>query len=76
MRDLEYPEDARREIDALDAGLRYDAAAAVLGLAAAKTDLTSTGPDFSVGIRYGGRTEDEAVRRDAPGLLSRFSLTR
>jgi hypothetical protein len=74
MRDLQYPEDAERVIDAMLAGLRYDAAVAAFGIAAAKTDLGDSDPDFSVGIRYGGRAEDEAVRRDAPGLLSRFSL--
>jgi len=74
IRDLEYPEDARRVIDSLNAGLRYDAAVAVLGLAAGKIELSGEGPDFSVGMRYGGRAEDDAVRRDAPGLLSRFSL--
>jgi hypothetical protein len=74
IRDLEYPEDAQRVIASLHAGLRYDAAVAVLGLAAAKAELGGDGPDFTVGVRYGGRAEDEAVRRDAPGLLSRFSL--
>ena len=74
MRDLKYPEDARQVIDSLDTGLRYDAAVAVLGLSAAKAKLSGSGPDFSVGIRYGGRSADEAVRRDAPGLLSRYSL--
>jgi hypothetical protein len=74
IRDLDYPEDARRVIDSLHVGLRYDAAVAVLGLAAAETELSGSGPDFSVGFRFGGRPEDEAVRRDAPGLLSRYSL--
>jgi len=74
IRDLKYPEDARQVIDTLHAGLRYDAAAAVLGLSAAKAELPGTGPDFSVGMRFGGRPEDEAVRRDAPGLLSRFAF--
>lgn len=44
-------------------------------MASAKLELKEgTQPDFSTGIRYGGRIEDEAVRRDAAGLLSRFSL--
>jgi hypothetical protein len=73
-RNLIYPEDARKVIDALHKVLRYDATVAVLGLAAAKSPLAGDTPDFSVGIRYGGIAEDRAVRRDAPGLLSRFSL--
>ena len=73
-RNLIYPEDARKVIDALHKGLRYDATVAILGLAAAKSPLAGDTPDFSVGIRYGGIAEDRAVRRDAPGLLSRFSL--
>jgi hypothetical protein len=74
IRDLQYPDDARKVIDALHAGIQYDAALAVLGNSCAKLDLVGGQPDFSTGIRYGGRTADEAVRRDAAGLLSRFSL--
>jgi hypothetical protein len=74
IRDLEYPADAERVIEGLHAGLRYDAALAVLGNAAAKVPLTGIGPDLSVGVRYGGRDEDEAVRREAPVLLSRFAV--
>lgn len=74
IRDLQYPEDARRVVEALHTGLRYDAAIAVLGIASSKLPLDGTTPDFSTGIRYGGHEEDKAVRRDAPGLLSRFSL--
>lgn len=74
IRDLRYPEDARKVIDSLHGGLRYDASIAVLGNVCTKLPLDSECPDFSTGIRYGGRAEDEAVRRDAPGLLSRFSL--
>ncbi len=74
IRDLRYPDDARKVIDALHGGLRYDAALAVLGNACGKLPLKGDGPDFSTGIRCGGRAEDEAVRRDAVGLLSRFSL--
>jgi hypothetical protein len=74
IRDLQYPDDARHVIDSLHSGLRYDATVAVLGLAAAKCPLSGSTPDFSVGVRYGGHAEDEAVRRDAPGLLARFSV--
>lgn len=73
IRDLQYPEDARRVIDSLHAGLQYDAAVAVLGLACTHVGLAEV-PDLSTGIKFGGRAADEAVRRDAPGLLSRFSL--
>jgi hypothetical protein len=69
--DLQYPEDARRVIDFLHKGLQYDAAIAVLGLG--RNQLGEL-PDLSTGIKYGNREADEAVRRDAPGLLSRFSL--
>jgi hypothetical protein len=74
IRDVQYPEDARKVIDSLHMGLRYDAAFAVLGKSCSKLELDGDQPDFSTGIRYGDRAADEAVRRDAPGLLSRFSL--
>ncbi len=74
IRDLQYPEDAKRVIDSLIAGLRYDASVAVLGVAASKLPKVETSPDFSVGIRMGGVADDNAVRRDASGLLSRYSL--
>lgn len=74
IRDLIYPDDPRKVIDSLHKGLRYDAAVAVLGNACSKAALEGDGPDLSTGIRYGGREEDEVVRRDAPALLSRFSL--
>lgn len=73
IRDLQYPEDARRVIDSLHSGLQYDAAVAVLGLTCSRVGLADM-PDLSTGIKFGGRAADEAVRRDAPGLLSRFSL--
>lgn len=73
-RDLIYPDDARKVIDSLHAGLRYDAALAVLGNACSELPSGSVRPDFSAGIRYGGAEEDNAVRREAKGLLSRFSL--
>lgn len=74
MRDLEFPQDALRTIEALHTGLRYDAALAALGNAAANASLPNSGADLSTGIRYGDRAEDEAVRRDAPGLLARLAL--
>jgi len=75
IRDLQYPEDARRTIDSLLSSLEYDAALAVLGVSVGKLTLEGDGiPDFSTEIRLGGHVEDQAVRRDAPGLLARFSL--
>jgi len=74
IRDLVYPEDARRTTDSLLSGLTYDAAIAVSGLALKSAPLPHTGPDFTTGIRLGGRAEDEAVRRDAEGLLARLAL--
>lgn len=75
IRDLKYPQDARKEIDSLIKGLHYDASIAVLGNSAKDCPLSEDHkPDFSTGIRFGGKSEDVAVRRDAPGLLSRFSL--
>jgi hypothetical protein len=74
IRDLVYPDDARRTIDSLLSGLRYDAALAVSGRALKKLPLPAVGPDFSTGIRLGDRKDDEAVRRDAEGLLARFAL--
>ena len=74
IRDLVYPDDARKVVDSLHAGLRYDAAIAVLGAACSQLKPLGDMPDLSMGIRYGGRTADDAVRRDAPALLARFSL--
>jgi hypothetical protein len=74
IRDLRYPEDASKEIEALHRGLRYDAAIAVLGQVCCKAPLPADIPDFSTGIRYGGVEEDKAVRRKAQGLLPRFSF--
>lgn len=74
VRDLEYPGDARRTVDTLLAGLRYDAAIAVLGNAVQKLPLPDSRPDFSVPVRFGGRAEDEAVRREAPSLMSRLAV--
>jgi len=74
IRDLIYPEDAQKVIDSLHNGLRYDASISILGLASSQLPVKDNKPDFSVGIRIGGLSEDKFVRRDAPGLLSRFSL--
>lgn len=73
IRDLQFPDDARRVISSLQEGLRYDAATAVLGNAARELPVPHSG-DLSTGIRLGSRVHDEAVRRDAPGLLARFAL--
>src|SRR5260370_15185669 len=73
IRDLKYPEDARKVIDSLHRGLRYDATIAVLGKSHS-TPLNADRPDFSTGTRYGEVEEDKAVRRDFEGLLSRFSF--
>jgi hypothetical protein len=74
IRDLMYPEDARKVIEALHGGLRYDAAIAVMGKSCSKSPLEADTPDFSTGIRCGGVEEDKAVRREAEGLLSRYSF--
>lgn len=74
IRDLEYPEDARKATGALSQGLAYDSAIAAAGIALSKVPLPEGPPDFSVPIRCGGRDEDQAVRREAPILLSRFAL--
>jgi hypothetical protein len=74
IRDLVYPGDARKVIDSLLSGLRYDGAVAVSGRVLKNAPLPDKGPDFSTGIRVGGRAEDEAVRRDAEGLLARLAL--
>jgi hypothetical protein len=75
IRDLIYPDDARKVIDSLHSGLRYDAAVAVLGNTCSETPLKGNGPDFSTGIRYGGIEEDQAVRRDVTaGFFTAMSL--
>lgn len=73
IRDLRYPEDARHVVDSLHRGLQYDAAVAVLGKSRHQLGSANL-PDLGTGFKFGGRQADEAVRRDAPGLLSRFSL--
>ncbi|MEO6806517.1 MAG: hypothetical protein ABI286_04600 [Edaphobacter sp.] len=74
IRDLQYPEDARKELISLCNGLAYDDAVAVAGVALSKIPLTQATPDFAVPIRCGGLEQDQAVRREAPILFSRFSL--
>ena len=74
IRDLQYPEDARKALTSLCGGLAYDAAIAVAGVALSKIPPPQGAPDFAVPIRCGGLEQDQAVRREAPILLSRFSL--
>ena len=74
IRDLVYPEDARKELTSLLGGLAYDAAVAVAGVALSKVPPPQGGPELIVPIRCGGFQQDQAVRREAPILLSRFSL--
>ena len=72
--DLQYPEDARKALASLCDGLAYDAAIAVAGVALSQIPLPEGTPDFTVPVRCGGLEQDQAVRREAPVLLSRFSL--
>lgn len=74
IRDLQFPEDARKELNSLCGGLAYDAAVAVAGIALSKIPLPEGAPDFAVPIRCGGLEQDQAVRREAPILFARFSL--
>jgi hypothetical protein len=74
IRDLQYPEDARKALTSLCDGLAFDAAIAVAGVALSKTPTPQGVPDFTVPARCGGFEQDQAVRREAPILLSRFSL--
>lgn len=74
IRDLQYPDDARKELKSLCTGLAYDAAIAVAGAALSKIPLPNGAPDFTVPIRCGGLEQDQAVRREAPILFARFSL--
>ncbi len=74
IRDLVYPEDARKVVASLHSGLQYDAAIAVLGQICSKTPVVGDTPVFSTGFKYGGIEADGAVRRDSEGLLSRFSF--
>lgn len=74
IRDLQYPEDARKELISLCGGLAYDAAVAVAGIALSKIPPPDAVPDFTVPVRCGGLEQDQAVRREAPILFARFSL--
>lgn len=74
IRDLQYPEDARKELASLCGGLAYDAAVAVAGVALSKIPLHQAAPDFTVPFRCSGLEQDQAVRREAPTLFARFSL--
>jgi len=74
IRDIQYPEDARKLVDSLINGLEYDAAFSVLGNGLKNFPQPKGQPDFSTGFRFGGEQADKAVRRDAPGLCSRFAL--
>jgi hypothetical protein len=74
IRDLQYPEDARKELISLCDGLAYYAAVAVAGAVLSKIPLSHSAPDFTVPVRCGGLEQDQAIRRDAPILFARFSL--
>lgn len=74
MRDLEFPDDARKTVDSLQNGLRFDASFSLLGIHAKDAPLPDKTPDFSVFIRASGRDDDEAVRREAVGLIARAAL--
>lgn len=74
IRDLQYPEDARKALDSLCSGLAYDASVAVAGNTLSKIPLPDGAPDFTVPLRCGGLEQDQAVRREAPILFARFSL--
>lgn len=74
IRDLQYPEDARKALTSLCSGLTYDAAISVAGVSLSHIPQPQCTPDFAVSIRCGGLEQDQAVRREAPALFSRFSL--
>jgi hypothetical protein len=74
IKSLQYPEDARKALNALFDGLSYDAAISVGGEALSKLPPSQDTPDSSVPFRFGGLKHDGVVRRHAPILLSRFSL--
>jgi hypothetical protein len=74
IRDLKYPEDARKELTSLCDGLAYDASIAVAGETLSKIPLHDAAPDFTLPFRCGGLEQDQAVRRAAPTLFARFSL--
>ena len=74
IQDLQYPEDARKALTSLCDGLTYDAAIAVAGVALSKIPSPQNERDLTVPVRCGGLEHDQGVRREAPILLSRFSL--
>jgi len=75
IRDLIYPEDARKALASLVGGLGYDAAVALAGVAVSKIPVPPGPPDFTVvPFRCSGVQHEQAVRREAPILFSRFSL--
>lgn len=74
IRDLIYPDDAQKVYDAFVKGLEYDAAFAILSNTIKTLPPLGEQPDFSTGIRFGGREADIAVRQDASGLFSCFAL--
>ena len=74
IRDLQYPEDARKALTSLCSGLAYDAAISVAGVALSQIAPAQGTPDLTFPIRCGGLEQDQAVRREAPTLFSRFSL--
>jgi hypothetical protein len=74
LRDLMFPQDAQKELAALVTGLGYDAALAVAGKRLSEIPPENDQPDFCVPVRASGASEDQAVRRDAPVLFSRFAI--
>jgi hypothetical protein len=74
LKELQYPADAEKVIASLQHGLNYDAAVAIMGNACALLPANDGVPNLSTGFRIGGLEFDEAVRREASGLLSRFAL--
>ena len=63
IRDLVYPEDARKELNSVLGGLAYDAAVAVAGVALSKVPPPQGGPDLTVPIRCGGLQQDQAAHQ-------------
>lgn len=74
IRDLIYPEDARKIYNNLIQELEYDAAFALLGNSAGALPLPGTLLNQNFGIKFGNQKADRAVRIDAPELFSRFAL--
>lgn len=74
IRDLEFPEDARKEHDNLLDGLCYDAAIAAFGASCRNVPLPDEEPKCGLIFRLGKPEHDIAVRREVPGIISRFVL--